>query len=186
LEKQNKDLAEEKCQTVVPEDIEKLQEEITVLRDELSESRYLIRQLLESDEPAEFDGFTAIQYIDVIRTLQNKLVEKENDLNCSLRHRGEVQKENRRLHAELKKTRVLAKKLKEDRDLEKKVQELSEIVEKMKKQADGNEGFKKKLMERIRVLQEENQGLRQRLERSKSELDRFRLEVVGRLESELL
>ena len=159
------------------EKVLKQAQKISLLKEELNEARYVIHQLLAKED--DEDGLkTALEYLDVIKTLEEKLTDSEMIHKKSLEERDEYRKKNAQLGREIKQLRATMRKREEVATSQLQVSDLQKMVETLGKRVEEHETFKGKMLQKMRTIKDENAELKRQLSKSKSDIANYQFQLV--------
>lgn len=160
-----------------PQDTLKQNQKISQLKEELNEAKYIIHQLL-SGEKDETSLKSALEYLDVIKTLEEKLRDSEMIHKKSLKERDEYRKKNAQLAREVKTLKAIARKNQETVANRMQITELQNTVNALTKRVEENESFKKKMLQKMKEIKDENADLKKQLSKAKSDIENYRFQLA--------
>lgn len=160
-----------------PEDPQEQNQKISQLKEELNEAKYIIHQLL-SGEKDEASLKSALEYLDVIKTLEEKLRDSEMIHKKSLKERDEYRKKNAQLAREVKTLKAIARKNQETVANQMQITDLQHTVNALTKRVEENESFKKKMLQKMKEIKDENADLKKQLSKAKSDIENYRFQLA--------
>ena len=160
-----------------PEDPQEQNQKISQLKEELNEAKYIIHQLL-SGEKDEASLKSALEYLDVIKTLEEKLRDSEMIHKKSLKERDEYRKKNAQLAREVKTLKAIARKNQETVANQMQITDLQNTVNALTKRVEENESFKKKMLQKMKEIKDENADLKKQLSKAKSDIENYRFQLA--------
>ena len=160
-----------------PEDPQEQNQKISQLKEELNEAKYIIHQLL-SGEKDEASLKSALEYLDVIKTLEEKLRDSEMIHKKSLKERDEYRKKNAQLAREVKTLKAIARKNQETVVNQMQITDLQNTVNALTKRVEENESFKKKMLQKMKEIKDENADLKKQLSKAKSDIENYRFQLA--------